>query len=474
MVREFAGSRIAKKVISRLYLMACLTGLTVQVVTVSISYFGYETQTKLNIRVSYDLIAPDLTMCVKFRDMQTSSMTIREALFSSRNATTSPYIISKCMTRSNHSYNYEILDARSCLDIFSVSKSVYLEYVCYRISMKSRQQFRDLRKVMYSRHWSRMMLMFYIDFGFMKSVKLMKLLIHDRADTPYITSSYCMTFEVQDPNHSTFKSSYTMYQIQRLASPYTSHCRNYTADSGNRFMTRESCIQECLMRRVIPKTGLAPFSSFVSEPLPIRQITMNDVKQNASISQTLVRLESECEGECSQLDCDVDFLITHSESLLEQESKMIVFTPNSPDILVHEEIAFRLVDFLIFIASCFGSWLGLSFLHFNPIDVYEHIIQIARIMRQDERNLLRRNHRKQHDLVTSPPHGTAFTRRSLFNTRRVASPPRPCKEYCRDLVSFVDHKCRRQMNDLRMQINLLTMSMNRCNILSSLPDKEII
>lgn len=447
--------------------MACLTGLTVQVVTVSISYFGYQTLTKLNIHISYDLFTPDLTMCVKFLEIKASNMTIREVIISSPNATTFPPIISKCMTRSNDSYKVLFWDSGSCQEIFAVNKRIFQEFVCYTISVRSPHQFRDLRKIVYSRKWARVLLMFYVDPGFLKSIERIKLMIHDHMNTPYITSAYGMTFEARDPHHHTLTTSYTMYRIHRLASPYMSHCRNYSEESRNKFMTRESCIQECLMRRLIHNMSLVPFTAFVTEPLDLRQMSMIDL-QNVSVSQTLNQEEDECEGKCSQLDCDVDFIITHSESLLERESKMIVFTPDSPDILVHEEVSFRLVDYLIFIASCFGSWLGLSFLHLNPIDVYEHIIQITHMMRQQregehQRENQLRVHRKQHDLVTIPNHA-AFTRKSLFNTRRLTSPPQPCKEYCRDLVSFVHLKCRREMNDLRMQINLLTRSVNRSNI----------
>lgn len=454
--------QILKKCISCVYRLLCFVGLLVQVVSITKTYLTYEIATKLTIGVDHILRIPDYTICTTFvplldakwvrdvkkldvgRDFLNVSrvVTVQEIL----EKTPAPsHLLTSCMTRSKDTYGVNFHLKNQCLQHFNITKSVFKEFVCYTLKIKTNSSI-DLKKITFSRRLSRVVFIFNLDSSF-NAVMSLKPMVHITGSLPYTTSSFSMEHSRKvygqpnsTPNFNTIKTSYTKYVISRLPPPFASRCRSYKESDDVLGNTRDDCIQTCLKGTTPKALGKVPFTSFIQQPIDMKQISMEDLKIR-NISYILNKLEHACQSQCSQLDCFLTFTVTSGTTEIDVKMRLLVYSPNSPDLVVQEEEAFKFLDFLIFIASCVGSWLGLSFLSFDPIDLYEIIFSYTR-----------------KDKVSEVTTSSLCRRKSIFPESRtshnfnVKSELESYREYNRRLLSYLETTRKKEMNELRQEM----------------------
>ena len=456
--------KLLKKCLSCVYRLICFVGLLVQVATVTKTYLEYPTSTKLTIDVDHYLKIPDFTICMsvvsildskwvrqaKRLDVKRDSDNVSQVLSVQEILDETPsshHIMDSCMTRSSNSYQVFFHQGTRCLNVFNITKSVFGEYVCYTLELKTNSTI-DLRKITFSRRLSRVLFIFNLNDS-LSSVMTLKPMVHMPGSFPYKTASFSMTHNRKPygqpdllPNFNTIKSSYTKYVISRLPPPFGSKCRNYSATSDVDYpMTKEDCIQKCLLRSVPQELGKVPFTSAIRVPVKLIQLSMLDMDDDAT-SAILNRLELDCRSQCSQLDCHSTFTITSGFTEVDVKMRLLVYSPNSPDLLLQEEEAFRFLDFLIFVSSCVGSWLGLSFISFDPVDLYE-------IMTSWSKSVSNQVEPKRTGLVR---------RRSIFTDKRtclnfnVTRELESYKEYNRRLLSSLETTRKKEMSLLRQEL----------------------
>ena len=64
---------------------------------------------------------------------------------------------------------------------------------------------------------------------------------------------------------------------------------------------------------------------------------------------------------------------TVAPDLIYNETQVRVNIPNYPTIIISYEEKFGLLEYCIYVMSCFGTWLGISMVNLNPVTLLEWI-----------------------------------------------------------------------------------------------------
>lgn len=414
-----------RRLIQRPWNLFCTIGFIYQVCAVSVVYFNYEVNNSISVESSAgsplasSIEFPDYTVCFDTESLidpkvirtgsidpftnPIANLTIQQML---DNTPTSDNLIDTCISRiglvdnSHHStdskYNsralhrVQLYSKVNCYKLYNVTKGIFEEYTCYTIRLNSYDHSKyNLRPIVNSGKWSRLLYMFHLNVSSFEKISLIKPLIHPPQSFPYVTSAYSTWFVRRShdynyfnsiygrkfglddsfPLYNSFKSSYNLYKIRRLKTPYESKCFNYTKFNLH---GQEDCIQQCLLEQLTTNLHLVPFTSFIKTPMNLGQLTLSQLESGNSTK--LLDLSDEiCFSRCSHPSCFSQISITNGEAELYPSLRLIVFTPSSPDIVVTEEPTFPLLDYLIYLFSCFGSWFGLCWFTLNPVKLYDQV-----------------------------------------------------------------------------------------------------
>lgn len=401
--------------LNRTWNILSFAGFLYQVTAISIIYFNYEVDNNVSIEssttspLSSSITYPDYTVCFDTESLVDekviNSITIDETngplvnltieqIFKSTPDTND--LVESCVSRRSpsdrtSSSNGHDLSLRprmypksDCYKMFEVTKSVFEEHTCYTINPKGDERLKSkLRPIVYSGKWSRILYLFYLNDKQFARVNTIKPLIHPRKTLPYKTYAYSPWFArrwnykstrsnkytSKVSEYNSFKSSNMVYKVHRLGPPYESRCFNYSQVT---FTGQEDCIQKCLLSELMSKLSLLPFTTYIDKPIRMKQLSMSQLERE-NVSQIVQESDDVCFNKCQRPSCFSEISITSGEAELYSSLRLIVFTPSSPDIIVSEEIAFKLLDYLIYLFSCFGSWWGLCWFTLNPIKLYDAI-----------------------------------------------------------------------------------------------------
>lgn len=413
-----------RKAIHRLWNAFLMIGFIYQVTAITIIYLSYEINTAISIESSTgsplasSIEFPDLTVCFDTESLIEPSVissrsidpfinplanfTVEEMLKHTPDAS---FLIDTCVSRISPSdlaetlgpdvhlsgspfnslHRVQLYSKASCGRLYNVTKGIFEEYTCYTITLNNFGHLKfSLRPVVYSGKWSRLLYLFHLNESAFDTFSLIKPLVHPAKTIPYVTSAYSSWFVRKSyhethglpvgegplqPLYNSFKSAYKLYKIHRLPPPYESKCFNYTELA---FYGQEDCIQRCLLEQVSRQLHLVPFTSFIRAPIDQGQLTLSQL-ESKNVSAILQRSEKKCFSRCQHPSCLSQISITSAESEFYPNLRIILFSPSSPEVIVSEEVAFRLLDYLIYMFSCFGSWFGLCWFSFNPVKLYDQV-----------------------------------------------------------------------------------------------------
>lgn len=174
--------------------------------------------------------------------------------------------------------------------------------------------------------------------------------------------------------------TYTRREIKLLKSPFNSNCRDY---KGEGLVTQNWCQSECMLKEVLAKKLPIPMHLpyFKADDNP-RQI--ND-QTDANIDLT-VNL-GDCMNTCSQLECNI---IEYSSLVIGQTKEPNNITSlgmtlsSEAELLVNYREKMGIAEYLAFIGSFLGTWLGVS--AFNLYDGFLALFGIIKSGNSEGRN----------------------------------------------------------------------------------------
>ena len=407
---------IISRSLSCLYVIACLAGLIWQLYLVSNIYFSYKVTTKLQIEFPEVLAPQSTSFCVRNTDVlqfdRLNQQTGRNWSYAADGDLIRKYqeeltineffeftpevhqVISKIVFRKKGTYERFVRTGASINETFSITKYVYLEYICFRMwdRTASSMTFRSLAVTPTN---PGMIYEIYLSEAMIRS-NIIKISTHGRGNYPFRSLSVCPVMRRQY-DHATGSFMYNMYTIYQvritvdlLKPPFETMCLNYR-DIG--IDSDAHCIQSCIRKKTMQRYNMIPFGVIVNETLKgeekdLKLVSNNNVA-NEIFGKEQLDIEEECGSViCSRKDCNVRTAITMVTQLMNTDVPVIgirMNVPSDPWISVSSSPTLDLVEFLTYAMSCVSTWTGLSIMFAEPVSLFHKAKRI--ITRYRGRNL---------------------------------------------------------------------------------------
>ena len=142
-----------------------------------------------------------------------------------------------------------------------------------------------------------------------------------------------------------------------LAPPYTTMCRNYSYIN---------CLTECIQNNTLEKFNRYSPMSFHDHG-DNKIITSKYLDEDRSRVPVYLDIVHGCQHSCPWNQCERIVAITSTDEKLPWQSfRIYTILQNTASIEVNNVPKMYFIDYMTFVSSCFGTWLGISFLGLNP------------------------------------------------------------------------------------------------------------
>jgi hypothetical protein len=380
----------------KLILIASLIGFLYQVIQVSRQYFAFATTIRIEYVAQETLKTHEIALCVRYNDILdieslkrdtgvsilrlSGNESLEAAVENDAKLTISMIfnytpscndLMKGCLYRSD---NYDLREAESseeCTARFKIKRFLTQERMCYHISdIKSIAMHRDYISlstyspfVLYSIHFKQQLA--HAD---MVSV------IAFRGKLPLLSRAYASPPDslysdgVKQSNQVAVTPSDTI--IKSLEWPYVSNCIDVT--DWAMYQCEFDCLREKMSKyKRLPAWHLI-LEQFLTDHPEAVDYKLNSLAdaRNETINEPLKRDSRSCSDICfSRNPCN--FVFTRTEARVSKlgSSPLIVksMAPPDPDVIATDIPRMTFIDFFSFIASCFGTWFGVSFLSFDRL-----------------------------------------------------------------------------------------------------------
>lgn len=369
-------------IMSHVFTLGANIGLVYQVSVISDLYFRYETKTAIIQSISGPIPPPSLCFCIRYTDLihgekgmkraatleerfyYQSKLTVKE-IFELTPAANESVIW--CTHRTNDSiHSFVNQETEQCNLLFNVSKFYTQDLICYNVEPLVKTPLL-LDRVAHSLYFSHMMFGVRFSKKFKGADKIH--IISFYGQFPWFGRNYAsLTTRLADFHKMTFKNnkyyvSFLWSKHYLLPAPYDTNCSLIPIHESS------ECRKFCMIEHLIRKNKV-PSSEFITEPIDLPHVNYHDL--NDSLTRAFIlRAETECSSRCDSNPCYTDITSTFMDANTEQEIKDQLITiwariPLSPVISVVSSEALSLVEYLVYIGGCCGTWIGLSVMSFNP------------------------------------------------------------------------------------------------------------
>ena len=374
-----------------IFVIICVSGFVFQLYKISEVYFKYSTTSKIEVNVRETETYKTIVFCPRFPDLldrsrfeefrifpqipqnfedmatELAKLTIKDII---QLTPSTSNVIDTCFDRdSERGTTYE-MNKTECYKIFTVSKAVNGERICYMIMP------RTVRKYSVGDVASSMMFMnvvYELDLNPIFGKTLLAYFITDFVDPENIRNPlYSRLFASRMLNLSSFnKSKFAVYgkstEISRLPPPHETNCLQQH--------DRQFCYENCLIKKFM-KVNRVPWSAFISQQLDMHMFTPKDWD---NITQASMATESlrKCHVQCKiQTECYTAFTETSVVEVVDNINygsngktitRVASMVPSGPHTTAVSVPLLSLVEYIIQVGSCFGVWFGLSIISFNPV-----------------------------------------------------------------------------------------------------------
>lgn len=254
-------------------------------------------------------------------------------------------------------------------ETFRLLRYYMQQFVCYYITYKTEMKY-DFESVAQENEAS--VLGLWLDPKKLSRVDYFQVIIHDRG-LPF-TSRYYATYTpgpsragVGQGQGVSYQFSYAITNYIRLPPPYKTNCGLVNGHYN------VVCRKQCFVNAVVKHMGKMP----TNWPLPESNLdhfdyNMNLIHFSYEMNDTLIdlyhSLRRQCDAQCQRSACRYQVSTTSLLSTNVNEFfKMWILMPVYPATEINYLPAFPLMDFIIYVTSCLGTWLGFSVLDLNPL-----------------------------------------------------------------------------------------------------------
>jgi len=348
--------------------MLCTIGLTIQVILITIKYTDYEVTNSIRIDMPFAVEVPSLSLCFfiylvlgsgHYSDYENTSVTLHDVF---NGMLRFDDLLTNAVIRFPNVHlvqEFETTDTiRQNVD---VSMFYVQEYVCYRLSIKTNGSLNFARAAT-AYEWPGMAFNYRLRTQLTNKTTSMVPVIHKSL----LPNKEVMMARSVPSNDTDIRLSYQDIVTYSLSPPYQTQCRNYD---------QSACFSGCLINRTLDKLKMFPFTCIIPELNNYdmtRPLFPHDLG-NRTLMASYESIIFGCLHQCPQITCRNVLTMTRIEVVNQNtpfnETQVRVSIPTFPNIVIKFEARFVFLEYLIYIMSCFGTWLGISVLSLNPVPV---------------------------------------------------------------------------------------------------------
>ena len=429
----FLSSLMNRKLFVLFFKVVCLSGFLYQVSHVADLYFKYQTTSSVDSIGRDSQEYPTLTFCVRYLDLieqESPNLTdierdtvVNEEILDKLSRLTSKQIfdltpatdnvIKSCELRSESTDIMEYKDQKSCSKIFSTTKILTGEHVCYIFDPRSRERY-FISEVASSLTFPNEVYSMYLHRDFLEKCPLVLVISYFSRHAIYLPF-YSRNFaeKIVRPKHMTgaqFFIHAMLTSVKLQPYPYDTDC------TPNEFDDWEICFHNCI-KMAMKKIHRLPWSAFIEDASEAKILSWNDMK-NKSTLRYFRDERVNCRALCGyRAVCD--YVYTRTKAVLHsnhyERLRLSAMTPFGPDVYITANPRMILIEFIVHVGSCFGLWFGISVLSMDP-SKYKFQIQekIGNVIEQTKKSNKCACLKRQRNSIASPPES------SLNHKTRVA------------------------------------------------------
>lgn len=379
----------------------CVLGLVLQVNEVSISYFKFQSDSRVKVAPHFNIKVPSTSICFRVVDIiqpskikskwRTKIYKFGHRLFNWKkfgnfrmNTSVGELFdytpgvdeivfndegMHGCMIRFPKKHIMKRFNASMCYKYFTISKYHHREYICYMFTPRSipdqdTKKYPSLAGVEleiedYSLKDSFFGLIYHIRLNttLFAGIKYITNYIHEDSSIPLYDS--LLAFMTKIKGHDSYVlTSYSSLLLNRLPPPYDTMCKHYPFKTGqvNEHLNLINSMTIRQLGNVIPDIMIFDGDEKLSKyPVLITEALRNDTISN--IYEEITSTETEKSYSCV-ISSNNAKSVTHPS----EDGTLIinVLWPDQFHFDIYHVANSHLIDYIIYVCSSFGFWFGLS------------------------------------------------------------------------------------------------------------------
>ena len=359
----------------KLLILVSVSGFIWQVFVVSIEYFGYKTTTSVAFKLLPHVKPQTSVLCVRYREVMDRERIAKETEIKVPPAlddheeklrvnqifkyTPHPErVIKSCLVPDKRGY----LSSKStkCAQFFNVSKYFTQEYMCYRFFMKEKHSY-PIEVITHSTTNSFLVYEVILTPEF-RDVSVVEAIVHpDDGGYPTLSRDYGAKHVIRlgdmgrnDQNYLFLSGSDIV--ANKLEKPYDTACVHISKSSGYR------CLLPC-KSELYRTINRVPAAEVITQPEHLKAISDAE-RRDPEIRSKLQSFDQTCRQKCIFSWCHTALSITASLASRNPNASFgfSVNTAKQPDLHSKSLPIMTFIEYFSFVAGCFGTWFGVSFL----------------------------------------------------------------------------------------------------------------
>lgn len=363
----------------------CVAGCIFQLSQVGKVYFSYQSHGELTISLAIKLQLPYLSLCFRFMDLINKfDNEIHKEVMNSREKNgvngewyyrlwstltisqifklTPPIddLVMGCFIRNEQ--NLWVVDSfskKDCLKRITWKKYIHRELICYKIDPFLTNQTIESLPVANSIEFYNSQFMIILNQTSFERALFMAAFVHIPGSSEYIDSTQ-NKLEVlsDDKEKGNFFVWYTTITLKKLPPPYDTNCEiNLINATGTEIGLK--CMNRKLRRKF---HKMFPFPHLYDYNSKDILLSAKDLSKNVTIANEVRRLRDLCI--IPRVKCKLIHTQSHvSIKSGKRGSNLYVYIPITTTYFVEHKPNWHLIDFMIYMCSALGIWIGFSVWH---------------------------------------------------------------------------------------------------------------
>ena len=382
---------LPKKLAHRLFVMGCCCGLIAHVSVITSEYFKYQATSDVSMETPAIIPIPAISVCWRYfdildinrlnRDLKLSLLPPNYTTLISRDVSlsairaqitvkqildytpTTDQLFTDSSVRYEHRYDVQHLDKTSTYENFRVLKYYTQDYICYRVGLKKNGQY-DYNRVKKTLEYSSMAFEIGFNLTMFDPANSMLPIVQLGPDLPHYSRLFAPKVwrYRKDNGRNRICLTSQRVNVRKLPAPYPTGCVDYGT------LDLPDLITRCLVKSTVEKFGKLPFTDIIPEDFEA-DLNYLVIEPNVTEYQRLVEIEHQCEAGLRKPECYAYWYMTSLVDMSpgDESIRFRVNLPNRPEITIIFQPMAHFFDFLTYVLSCFGTWIGLSIIDLSPI-----------------------------------------------------------------------------------------------------------